>query len=256
MDKNQLLTLLHRYRDNQLSDEEILKVLHRLPFEDLSFAKIDHHRTLRTGFPEVIYCEGKTIEQVVSIAKNINSNGSNMLATRATPEVFSAVKKELPSARFNETGKTITCIIDTIPEHEKSVTVITAGTSDIPVAEETRETLSMLGIRSNLVTDIGVAGIHRLLHHYDVLSKAHIIIVIAGMEGALASVISGMVQCPVIAVPTSVGYGASFGGITALLGMLNSCAPGVAVMNIDNGFGAASLAFKIIRTFSDNENLE
>ncbi len=250
MDKNTLLSLLHSYRDKQLSDEEMLKVLHRLPFEDLSFAKIDHHRTIRTGFPEIIYCEGKTVEQVASIAKNISANGSNMLATRATAEMYSAVQKELPAARFNERGKTITCIVNTISEQDKSVTVVTAGTSDIPVAEETRETLSILGVNSNIITDIGVAGIHRLLHHYDTLSQAHIIIVIAGMEGALASVISGMVQCPVIAVPTSVGYGASFGGIAALLGMLNSCAPGVAVMNIDNGFGAASLAFKMIRTFS------
>ncbi len=250
MDKETIINLLHRYRDSELSDEEMLKVLHRLPFEDLTFAKIDHHRSLRTGFPEVIYCEGKTIKQVAMIAKNITERGANLLATRASAEMFDAVKKQLPESRYNKAGRVITCTINNVKFYDHKVTIVTAGTADIPVAEETIETLTMLGLESTLITDIGVAGIHRVLHHYEILNDSKLIIVIAGMEGALASVISGMVQCPVIAVPTSIGYGTSFGGITALLGMLNSCAPGIAVMNIDNGFGAASLAFKIIRSFS------
>ncbi len=250
MDKETIINLLHRYRKSELSDDEMIKVLNRLPFEDLSFAKIDHHRSIRTGFPEVIYCEGKTSEQVALIAKNITESGANLLATRATEEMFNAVKEQLPLSRYNSSGKVITCTINDIKPLDHTVTIVTAGTADIPVAEETSETLTMLGLQSTLITDIGVAGIHRVLHHFEALNESKLIIVIAGMEGALASVISGMVRCPVIAVPTSVGYGTSFGGITALLGMLNSCAPGIAVMNIDNGFGAASLAFKIVRSFT------
>ncbi len=250
MDKETIVNLLHRYKNSELSDDDMLKVLHRLPFEDLEFAKIDHHRSLRTGFPEVIYCEGKTIEQVVLIAKNITERGANLLATRASEEMFDAVKEHFPLSRYNSQGKVITCAVNTIKPLNHQVTIVTAGTADIPVAEETSETLIMLGLQPTVITDIGVAGIHRVLHHFEALNESKIIIVIAGMEGALASVISGLVQCPVIAVPTSVGYGTSFGGITALLGMLNSCAPGIAVMNIDNGFGAASLAFKIVRSFS------
>ncbi|MBU0687397.1 MAG: nickel pincer cofactor biosynthesis protein LarB [Candidatus Margulisbacteria bacterium] len=216
------------------------------PFEDLGFAKIDHHRHLRKGFPEVIYCEGKTAPQIIKIARCMLKKKHNVLATRASEKVYKAVKKSIAKAKFNKTAKIIT-IQATKPKKLKGdLLIVTAGTSDIPVAEEAAITANFLGIKVKQLFDVGVAGIHRLLKHIKALHDADVIIVVAGMEGALASVIGGLVGKPIIAVPTSVGYGASFKGIAPLLTMLNCCAPGVSVVNIDNGFGAACVAFSIL----------
>lgn len=252
MDRDTILRLLHDYREGSVSEQEILKRITNLPYEDIGYARVDHHRSLRWGFPEVIFCQGKTPAQVAGIAERIVENNANLLATRADPPVYDAVKKVFPGAEYNEAGRTISFLVKEITPVPGYVPVITAGTADIPVAEETRETGRMLGITMEAVSDIGVAGIHRLLDRRELLEKASVIIVAAGMEGALPSVIGGIVQAPVIAVPTSVGYGTSLNGFTPLLAMLNSCVPGIAVMNVDNGFGAAFLAFRILRTTAGN----
>ncbi|NQU17793.1 MAG: nickel pincer cofactor biosynthesis protein LarB [Candidatus Saganbacteria bacterium] len=217
-------------------------------YEELGFAKVDHHRIKRKGFPEVIYCPGKTTKQIVEIAKSINKKKHPVLMTRASVEVYKAVKKALRKATYHKEAKIIT-ISKTIPytPNPKPCLIITAGTADIPVAEEAAVTAEFLGIKTERLYDVGVAGIHRLTQNLDKLEKAKVIIVVAGMEGALPSVVGGLVEAPVIAVPTSVGYGANFKGLSALLTMMNSCAPGVAVVNIDNGFGAAVMAHAIIR---------
>ena len=226
--------------------QEGLEKLRLLPYEDLGFACIDHHRCLRQGFPEVIFCQGKSSEQVAGIAAGMLRHHSELLATRADEETFRLLRKLDERARYNPLARTIT-----IEQKEKrlrgQVLVICAGTSDIPVAEEAAVTARMLGSRVDTLYDVGVAGIHRLLDREQELSRAKVIVVAAGMEGALASVVGGLVDRPVVAVPTSVGYGASFGGLAALLTMLNSCAAGVAVVNIDNGFGAGFLAHMINR---------
>lgn len=218
-------------------------------FEDLGFAKIDHHRHQRKGFPEVIYCAGKTPVQVAKIAQKIWKNGQEVLATRADKKAYLAVKKVLRKAKYFEVARIIR-IQNT--EHrarntEHRIAIISAGTSDIPVAEEASVTAEFLGLTVEKFYDVGVAGIHRLVHNLDKIKKARVLIVVAGMEGALPSVVGGMVDKPIIAVPTSVGYGANFKGLSALLSMLNTCAPGVAVVNIDNGFGAAVMAYYICK---------
>jgi len=245
MDKDEIKVLLESVKDNKINIEEALKKLEDLPFKDLGFAKIDNHREIRVGYPEVIYCEGKTVEQVRDIVKFMLTKNNNILGTRATDEMYKAVKEICFDAEYNKLGKTIT-----IKKKEQTITdsyiaIVAAGTSDLPVVEEAYETAKLLGNRVEKIIDVGVAGIHRLFAKLEVIRGAKVVIVVAGMEGALASVVGGLVDKPVIAVPTSVGYGANFGGISALLSMLNSCASGVSVVNIDNGFGAAYTASMI-----------
>jgi len=223
---------------------EKLKAPH---FDDLGFAKVDTHRSLRKGFPEVVYCEWKTTQEVVAIVDRILAREDNLLATRASPEVFKAVVKKHPDALYNERARTITVERKPLPKKGGKILVVSAGTSDMDVAEEAVVTARMLGNEVESLYDVGVAGIHRLLSHSDKLRQASVIIVVAGMEGALPSVVGGLVDKPVIAVPTSKGYGANFGGVAPLLAMLNSCASGVTVVNIDNGFGAGYSASLINR---------
>lgn len=223
--------------------------LRHLPFEDLGFARIDHHRQLRRGFPEVIFCPGKTTGQIIGIFESLAAKGNNVLATRATPETFEALSKTdgLEDARYEEMARAIILEQKKLPPSQSILPIVTAGTADLPVAMEAKVTAEIMGQRTELVCDVGVAGLHRLLGNLPRLQKANIIVVVAGMEGALASVLGGLVPCPVIAVPTSVGYGASFQGLSALLTMLNSCASGITVVNIDNGFSAAVTATLINR---------
>ena len=239
MNKAEIKSLLESVKDNKLDIEEALQKLEDLPFKELGFAKIDNHRELRVGYPEVIYCAGKTVEQVREIVKFMLTKDNNILGTRATEEMYYAVKEVCEEAEYNKLGRTITIRKKEQTLTESYIAVVAAGTSDLPVVEEAVETAKILGNRVEKITDVGVAGIHRLFSRLDVIKGAKVIIVIAGMEGALASVIGGLVNKPIIAVPTSVGYGANFGGLAALLSMLNSCAGGVSVVNIDNGFGAA-----------------
>ncbi len=239
MNREELKNLLESVKNNEINIDEALENLEDLPFKDLGFAMIDNHRELRVGYPEVIYCEGKTPEQIKEIVRFMLTKGNNILGTRATEEMYNVVKEICEDAEYNKLGRTIT-----IKKKEQTLTdsyiaIICAGTSDLPVVEEAVETAKILGNRVEKITDVGVAGIHRLFSKLDIIRGAKVVIVIAGMEGALASVIGGLVDKPVIAVPTSVGYGANFGGVSALLSMLNSCASGVSVVNIDNGFGAA-----------------
>ncbi len=248
MATEKLRQLLENYKSGSISEDEALAYLKHLPFEDISFAKVDHHRELRWGFPEVIFCQGKTPAQVATIARSIVERGANLLATRADADAFDAVGRIIPEARYSEEARTISLVKNPPALLKGRVLVATAGTADLPVAAESLETGKMLGLDISMAQDIGVAGIHRVMHHREEILAAAVIIVVAGMEGALASVIAGMVSSPVIAVPASTGYGAAFGGLAPLLGMLNSCVPGVAVMNIDNGFGAAFLAFKTLKT--------
>jgi len=212
-------------------------------FDELGFAKIDNHRAERRGFPEAIFCEGKTPDQVAQIVQKMNEGKSNILATRADAETFEAVKKLTPEAEYHELPRLIVVRKEEItPDPDRYILVMSAGTSDIPIAEEAALTAELMGHRVERVFDVGVAGIHRLFAQQEKIREANVLVVAAGMEGALASVVGGLVSKPVIALPTSIGYGASFGGVAALLGMLNSCAAGVAVVNIDNGFGAGRLA--------------
>ena len=241
MDEGKLRRLLDRLRSGETTVEEALTHLKQLPFADLGFAKVDHHRALRTGAAEAIFCEGKTVEQVVAIARRLAQSHANVLATRATPELFEAIRTAGLSAEYHPTARVV--VVNPEPrEGVGLISVLSAGTADAPVAEEAAVTCAVLGNRVERGADVGVAGLHRLLEHFSLLQESNVIIVVAGMEGALPSVVGGLVDRPVIAVPTSVGYGASFGGIAALLAMLNSCAPGVSVVNIDNGFGAAQQA--------------
>lgn len=239
MNKEEIKVLLESVKDNKINIEEALEKLEDLPFKDLGFAKIDNHREIRNGYPEVIYCEGKTVNQVRDIVKFMLTKNNNILGTRATEEMYNSVKEICKEAEYNKLGRTITIKKKEQPTTDSYIAIVAAGTSDLPVVEEAFETAKILGNRVEKITDVGVAGIHRLFSRLDVIRGAKVVIVIAGMEGALASVIGGLVDKPIIAVPTSVGYGANFGGIAALLSMLNSCASGVSVVNIDNGFGAA-----------------
>jgi NCAIR mutase (PurE)-related protein len=249
--EQQLARLLREVRAGRLSVAEAVERMRSLPFEDLGFAKVDHHRQIRTGFPEVIYCAGKTTAQVIEIAKRIFARHRLALGTRCTPEMAAAVRKAFPKAQWHETARVLVIGKPAKPSPRLrqggAVAVVTAGTADVPVAEEAAVTAEAMGCRVERVYDVGVAGLHRLLRHSDKLRQARVIIVVAGMEGALASVVGGLVSSPVIAVPTSVGYGASFQGLAALLTMLNSCASGVVVVNIDNGFGAGYFAALLMR---------
>ncbi len=245
MNRDALAKLLNNVKAGTLNIETALKQLRHLPFEDVTYAHIDHHRHLRHGMPEVIYCEGKTLEQVVGITKRMLKQGSDILATRASEDKFKALKKLDKRAVYHPASRSIVIQDKKKLGTKGIVLVLTAGTSDIPVAEEAAVTADMLGSAVQTVYDVGVAGIHRILSKRDLLDAARVIVVVAGMDGALPSVVGGLVDKPVIAVPTSVGYGAGFQGLAPLLTMLNSCASGIAVMNIDNGFGAGVLAHRI-----------
>ena len=228
--------------DLRAAEARVMALLRRAPFEDLGFARIDHHRGVRQGCPEIVFGAGKTPAQTAAIAERIVANGDTLIVTRAGTEAFEAVRERVPDARFHATASTITRTTAEETTGQGTVLVVAAGTSDLPVAEEARVTAEALGNRVDTVYDAGVAGLHRLLAERERLDAARVVIAVAGMEGALPSVVRGLIRAPVIAVPTSVGYGASFGGLAALLGMLNSCATGVAVVNIDNGVGAATMA--------------
>ncbi len=243
MNPLKLNDLLKRVKSGRTSVDEAIAQLKSLPFEDLGYARIDHHRSLRRGFPEVIWGEGKSPNQILSIMKEMKSKGQNVLITRLDGGKAKALQKVFPKSRYHPRSKVLTYLIHPVRSEGKgTILVITAGTTDIPVAEEAVITAQFMGNHVETLYDVGVAGIHRLLSERERLEGARVLIVVAGMEGALPSVVGGLVDRPVIAVPTSVGYGTSFGGITALLAMLNSCASGVAVVNIDNGFGAGYMA--------------
>jgi NCAIR mutase (PurE)-related protein len=244
--RERVLALLRRVADGSVSADAAVDSLALSPVESLPYATIDHHRALRQGYPEVIFAPGKTVEQVVGIAERMAARGEGFLVTRAERDVRQALVSRFPGARANELGRTVHLAPnEPVPAGEGTVLIVTAGTSDLPVAEEAAETATAMGNTVARLTDVGVAGIHRVLAQGDALMGARVVIVVAGMDGALASVIGGLVRVPVIAVPTSVGYGASFGGLSALLAMLNSCAAGVTVVNIDNGFGAAVAASRV-----------
>jgi NCAIR mutase (PurE)-related protein len=247
MDQKQLEKILTDLKDGTLGVEEAVQRLRHWPFEELGFAKVDHHRTLRCGFPEVIYCPGKTEKQVAAIFQKLAKTGQNIIATRADGFLYDDVERitKLQGLRYERDARMIVLEQKPIEKPIGNIVIVTAGTADMPVAEEARVTATMLGQNVELICDVGVAGIHRLLDNVQQIRSANVVIVVAGMEGALASVVGGLVDCPVIAVPTSVGYGASFEGLAALLAMLNSCASGVTVVNIDNGFGAAYAASMI-----------
>jgi pyridinium-3,5-biscarboxylic acid mononucleotide synthase len=246
MNQYELKKLLTELSKNKLSPNDVMKQLQNLPYENIDFAKIDHHRELRNGSPEVIYCPGKTVPQIKKIIQSLQKVGSNILATKLTADIYKKLKTSLPKyAEYNDQGQTLAIKNKTTIKNKGLVTIITAGTSDIPIAEEASATAQLMGSRVESIFDVGVAGLHRLLDNMEQIRKARVLIVVAGMEGALASVVGGLVDQPIIAVPTSIGYGASFGGISALLTMLNSCATGIAVVNIDNGFGAACMAHRI-----------
>jgi NCAIR mutase (PurE)-related protein len=243
MEREAIEQLLEGVRAGEVSVEEALQRLRELPFEDLGYAKVDHHRALRTSFPEVIFCQGKAPEHVVGILESIRARAKVVLATRATPELFAAVQAAVPEAVYHDRARIIQVGEATPdPASRGTVLVISAGTADIPVADEAMVTARAAGCAVEALYDVGVAGIHRLFAHRKLLDEARVVVVVAGMEGALASVVGGLVDKPVIAVPTSVGYGAAFEGLAALLGMLNSCASGMVVVNIDNGFGAGYFA--------------
>jgi NCAIR mutase (PurE)-related protein len=247
MDSSSLRKLLQQIKDGRLSPDAAVARLRHMPFEDLGFAKIDHHRRLRAGMPEVIFSQGKRPAQVAQIFKRMAAQGANVLATKASPEHYRAVKKSVRKADYHELAQAITLKQDSARYGKGTVVVVSAGTSDIPVAEEALVTAEIMGNQVAHLYDVGVAGIHRLLLNKKVLEDARVVIVCAGMEGALPSVVGGLVGVPVVAVPTSVGYGAAFKGLAALLGMLNSCASNVSVVNIDNGFGAGYVASMINR---------
>jgi len=247
LNEHSLRQLLETVKADQLSVDDALQSLRSLPFTDLNFAKLDSHRTLRNGFPEVVLCSGKEVEHIVAIMEKMSEGPGPVLATRATPEMFEAVQKVVPDASYNKMARTICYEPEPLPKRDGTIMVISAGTSDVPVAEEAAVTAEVMGNNVDRIFDVGVAGLHRLLTNVDRIMAASILIVVAGMEGALPSVVGGLVSRPVIAVPTSVGYGASFNGLAALLGMLNSCASGVTVVNIDNGFGAGFAASRMNR---------
>jgi NCAIR mutase (PurE)-related protein len=233
----------------KISIDEAVEQLRHLPFEDLGFARVDHHRQIRQGLPEVIFCPGKTAEQIVGIFESLAKKGHNVLATRADKEIYQTIarRRKYKKLSYYELSKTILLEQEKRALSKKAIPIVTAGTADLPVATEAQVTCRAMGQKTELICDVGVAGLHRIFDKIKQLSKANVVIVIAGMEGALASVVGGLVSCPVIAVPTSVGYGANFGGISALLTMLNSCAAGVSAVNIDNGFAAAVSASLINR---------
>ncbi len=240
--KTQLEDILYKVQQGTLSPKKALQLLKDYPYQDLAFAKIDHHRELRRGFPEIIFGQGKTPDQIVKISREILKKGNSLLITKIDPSVYRKIKGKLPDVQFNAQAKVIYSKQKNPAKGKGKISVITAGTSDIPVAEEAAITCEIFGNDVERIYDVGVAGLHRLFGEYDKITGARVIIAVAGMEGALPSVIAGITDKPIIAVPTSVGYGASLKGLAALLAMLNSCPGGVAVVNIDNGFGAAYLA--------------
>jgi NCAIR mutase (PurE)-related protein len=247
MTVKEIENLLNEVKSGEKSIEEALEILKTFPYSDLGFARIDHHREIRTGYPEIIYCAGKTIDQAKVIFKTMSEHGNNVIGTRACESMFEAVKEILPEAVFYKEARIISIKKKNVEIPLTSIAVITAGTSDMPVAEEAAVTAELLGNNVLRIYDAGVAGIHRLVDKLPEIRKCRVVIVIAGMEGALASVVGGLIDKPIIAVPTSVGYGANFGGISALLAMLTSCSTGVTVVNIDNGFGAGFSASMINR---------
>ena len=247
MDQDQLRALFEQVRAGAVDIDAAMGHLRHMPFEDLGFAKVDHHRALRHGMPEVIFAKGKTPQQVVAIAERLLANARNVLITRADRECADLVTSQLPEAEYMPLSGAIRFWRDRTLRGKGRIAVVCAGTSDIPVAEEAQVTAELMGNDVDTIHDIGVAGIHRLMNNRERLVEARVVVVCAGMEGALPSVVGGLVSCPVIAVPTSVGYGASFHGLAALLGMLNSCASNVTVVNIDNGFGAGYVASLINR---------
>lgn len=245
MNREEIKRLLEDIKNEKISLEEGISEIEILPYKDIGYALVDNHRELRVGYPEVIYCAGKTVEQVVGIVKYMLEKECNILATRADEKIYDAVLNICPDAEYNKHGRIITIKRKEIDIPDSFIAVVTAGTSDIPVAEEAAATAEFLGNKVERIFDVGVAGIHRLFGKLDIIKNAKVVVVVAGMEGALASVVAGLIDKPVIAVPTSVGYGANFGGLSALLTMLNSCSSGVSVVNIDNGFGAGYLASMI-----------
>jgi hypothetical protein len=266
MDAHKLQQLLAEFQKGVVSQDEVVEKLRRLPYENLGYAQLDLHRALRTGRPEFVFCQGKTFEQVAGIFARLVQHHSLVLGTRATPEMAQYVQVQLPAVAYDPTSRLLTLRVtqqsETPPLESAAageyVLVVCAGTADLPVAEEAAQTAELLGCQVQRAYDVGVAGLHRLLDRLPLLQGAAVIICVAGMEGALTSVVAGLVACPVIGVPTSIGYGASFEGLAALLAMLNSCAPGVTVVNIDNGFGAAVAAETMLRIKSKSvtENIE
>lgn len=251
MNRAQLEALLAEVAAGRLEASAALTRLAHFPSEDLTFAQVDHHRALRQGLPEVVFCAGKTTDQVMAICEGLTRQSGGFLGTRVSPDQAAALQERFPGSRWNPLARTMVLPAEREPVVEGTLLVVAAGTSDLPVSEEAVEVALASGLRVERLTDVGVAGIHRLLSASQTLHQAAAIIVVAGMEGALPSVVGGLVAVPVIAVPTSVGYGASFGGVAALLAMLNSCAAGVTVVNIDNGFGAAVAAFRILAREGD-----
>jgi pyridinium-3,5-biscarboxylic acid mononucleotide synthase len=247
MNPKQVLELLEKVKKGEVTPDQGVERLKHLPFEDLGYARVDHHRTLRQGFPEVIFGLGKTPEQVAGIVKSLLRQKSNILVTRSNDETYKRVHRLVPKAQFNPSAKAITIINDKKIYGEGAIYIVCAGTSDIPVAEEAALTARLMGNDVRTTFDVGVAGIHRLLNIREALTEANVVVVVAGMEGALASVVGGLISVPVIAVPTSIGYGSNFGGLSSLLAMLNSCASNVVTVNIDNGFGAGFVASLINR---------
>ena len=235
---------MEQVKNGETSVDQAVEKLRHLPFEDLGFACLDHHRQIRRGFPEVIFCPGKTTEHIIKIFESLAAKGNNVLATRAEPDVFEALAntEKFPKVRYEKLARAIILEQQDPPASKTVLPIVTAGTADLPVATEAKVTAEIMGQRTELICDVGVAGLHRLFKHLPKLQKANVVIVVAGMEGALASVVGGLMSCPVIAVPTSVGYGSAFEGLSALLTMLNSCAAGVTAVNIDNGFSAAVTA--------------
>ncbi|PID55806.1 1-(5-phosphoribosyl)-5-amino-4-imidazole-carboxylate carboxylase [candidate division KSB3 bacterium] len=245
MDIQQLYKLLHDLQEKHIDIDSAVETLKALPYHDMGFAKIDTHRHLRLGVPEVIFCQGKRLDQIVRIAERLVQDNKNIMATRADPEVFDAIQQRIGHAEYSDLARIVVIKPQPFPKKVGRIAVVCAGTADVPVAEEARVVAETLGNHVETFYDVGVAGIHRLLDQCHNIMRANVIITVAGMEGALASVVGGLSDKPVIAVPTSVGYGASFHGLSALLTMLNSCAPGISVVNIDNGFGAAYQAHLI-----------
>jgi len=250
MDIEKLRQLLEAIQQGQTTVEEAMERLRQLPYEDLGYARLDLHRALRNAMPEVVFCEGKTIPQTVTILQHLSQHHDRVMGTRVSPEMAQAILKAIPEAHYDPVARLVTLVHaenPPQPENAPYALIVTGGTADMPVAEEAAQTLEFLGSRVLRAYDVGVAGIHRLFDQLDLLTGAAVVLSIAGMEGALTSVVGGLVSCPVIGVPTSVGYGASFNGLAALLTMLNSCATGVSVVNIDNGFGAGVVAHRILQ---------
>jgi NCAIR mutase (PurE)-related protein len=259
VDMEKLKLLLGEVQAGRTSVDQALDRLRALPYEDIGYARLDVHRPLRQGLPEVVFCQNKTAEQATAILEHLWQHHDRVLATRVSPEMAGAIRSHLPDANYDSTSRLLTLAREQLPPPAREapyVMIVSGGTSDLPVAEEAAQTVEFLGSRAERAYDVGVAGMHRLLDERERLFKADVVISVAGMEGALTSVVGGLVACPVVGVPTSVGYGASFGGLAPLLAMLNSCAPGVAVVNIDNGFGAGLYAHLILRRITSQEGGE